>query len=127
MQSELNPKDRFTTNAVIMSKGPTEDIYFLPAYIRMKCKGFHNIDIKNIEGTMTTMIMITIFYGSLDAEIVEILKKKAVIEVGRADPIRLEECLFISFRENKTEKTLNYTIRKSFKCRMDPRIFWTPF
>ena len=76
---------------------------------------------------MNTSIFLTIFYGDLHDEVVELIKKKAVLEVSRGDPVKLEDSLFITTRQNRTEKTLSFTIRKAFQCRMDPHIFWTPF
>ena len=120
-------EQNFTSNAILFSKSPTEDIYFLPAYARIKCKGFTGLDVKNVVGTMSTTIFLTVFYGDLHEEIVELIRKKAVLEVNRGDPIKLEDSLFITTRRNPTEKTLSFTIRKNLQTRMDPHIFWTPF
>jgi hypothetical protein len=74
----------------------------VPAFARVKCKGFTGLDIKNMVGTMSTTIFISIFYGDLDHEIVEMIKKKAVLEVSKGDPVKLEENIFITTKQNKT-------------------------
>lgn len=60
-------------------------------------------------------MIINVYYGDLPDEIVEYLSKNIIIQLNRGEAIKLEDDgLTITFKNNKKNKFLIYTIRKVF-------------
>ena len=60
------------TRKVIKEPGlkASKDVYYVPGYLRIKCKNFTGMDLENLNAGMNTTLIFTVFYGKLPKELV---------------------------------------------------------
>ena len=80
----------YHSNNILVEKTDKEDIYYLPAYIRLKVKNFTAMDLGSLDAEMNCTIIFTVFYGGLDSEIVEKLTTDIVFLFNRNDALELQ-------------------------------------
>jgi hypothetical protein len=57
--------------------------------MRIKIQNFTKIDLDNLEAEANVTLIFSIYYGDLEQNIIEDLKKKVVLFFGKNDPIPL--------------------------------------
>ena len=91
------------SNAVLFEqeKKKNEDIYYVPAYVRLKVKNFTEMNLDSLDSQMNGTLLFTVFFGDMDTYFVEKMMDGVILLFNRDDAIQLAEGLEITRKKNK--------------------------
>lgn len=98
-----------------------KDIYYIPGFLRLKCKNFTAMDLENLNAGMNASIIFTVYYGKLPEQIVPSLMNGIVLLFGRDNAKQLTENkddLEVSCKNKKEDYEIQFTVRQVLQLRI---------